>query len=159
MILFEDSYLGQLRRLVGNRRLITPAVRAIIQNEQGHILFVQRSDNRHWVMPAGSLELNESVWDALKREVVEETGLQVIAAQLMAIYSEPRFHFTNAYGGEHQMLALVFVVTEWEGELQTKTDETTDARFFAPDHLPEIPVLYQETLEDLHRFDGQIILK
>lgn len=159
MMRYEMSYLGQLRSVLGNRRLITPAVRAALQDEYGRILLVQRSDNGQWVMPAGSLELNESVWDALQREVLEETGLEVQAAHLIAIYSEPRFHFTNAYGGKHQMLALVFAVTAWRGEVTTVTDETTDAQFFALDDLPDISPLYQETLADLRRFNGKVILK
>lgn len=159
MIPYTESYLGQLRQWVGNRRLITPGVRAIVQDEQDRILFVRRSDNGQWVLPAGSIELNESVWDALKRELFEETGLETITAHLLAVYSEPRFHFTNVYGGEHQMLALVFVVTEWQGELAYVTDETTAAHFFPLDDLPDISPLYQETLSDLHRFNGQVILK
>ncbi len=156
---YEDSYLGQLRALVGNRRLITPGARAIIRDRQGHILLVRRSDNDQWVMPAGSQELDESILDCVRREVWEETGLVVRAATLMAVYSEPRFHFTNAYGGAHQMLAFVFLVEEWEGDLATATDETTDARFFALDALPEIPAVYHETLDDLRVFVGNVIIK
>ena len=159
MLSFEDSYHGQLRQLVGNRRLILPSARAIIVDEHQRVLFVQRSDTGAWVMPAGSLELGESIMDCLKREVYEETGLVVIAATPIAIYSEPRFAFTNAYGGEHQMLSIVFRVDHWGGTLTPTTNETSDARFFALDELPEIPALYQETLADLQEFDGTLIIK
>src|SRR5579885_2578787 len=74
---FEESYLGQLRKLVGSRTLICPGVRAVIRDEQGHLLLIQRRDNGIWGMPAGSIELNESILDCLKREVWEETGLEV----------------------------------------------------------------------------------
>ncbi|MBN2499390.1 MAG: NUDIX domain-containing protein [Anaerolineales bacterium] len=156
---FEESYLGQLRKLVGNRMLITPAVRVAIQDEQGAILLIRRSDNGKWGFPAGSMELDESVWDAMQREVKEETGLDVIAATPIAVYSEPRFQFTNAFGGQHQMLAFVFRVDEWCGKLLTETDETIDARFFALEELPELPPVYQETLADVAAFDGSLILK
>jgi 8-oxo-dGTP pyrophosphatase MutT (NUDIX family) len=53
MTRFEDSYLGQLRQLVGNRKLITPAVRAVIHNQQSHVLLIQRKDNQRWGLPAG----------------------------------------------------------------------------------------------------------
>ena len=159
MSAYEESYLGQLRKLVGNRMLITPAVRAAIRDEQGAILLIRRSENGKWGFPAGSMELDESVWDAMQREVKEETGLDVITATLIAIYSEPRFQFTNAFGGQHQMLAFVFQVDEWRGELLTETDETIDARFFAPEELPEISLVHQETLADVAAFDGNLILK
>jgi len=111
------------------------------------------------VMPAGSLELGESIIECLKREVREESGLEVVTATLIAVYSGPRFAFTNAYGGEHQMLSLIFRIDEWAGELATTTDETTDARFFAFDGRPVLPPLYEETLRDLATYDGRVILK
>ena len=157
---FAESYHGQLRKFIGNRRVIVPAVRGIVQDERGRILLVKRSDNGDWVMPAGSMELDESVLDALKREVWEESGLEVQDATLIAIHSEPRFHFTNSYGGQHQMLAFVFQVTHWTGSLHQKTDETVAAQFFAPDALPpNIYDFYRETIEDLNNFTGTVILK
>jgi len=87
------------------------------------------------------MELDESVFDCCRREVREETGLDVLSATPIAIYSEPRFHFTNAYGGQHQMCAIVFLVEKWSGTLQARTDETVDARFFRLNALPELPAL------------------
>lgn len=157
---FEESYHGLLRQHLGNQRIILPAVRAVIADEDGRILFVKRSDNGLWVMPAGSQELDESILDALHREVREESGLEVEAAELIAVYSEPRFHFTNSYGGEHQMLAFVFLVSQWSGTLQQETDETVAAQFFPLDALPaNRPTFYDETLEDMKNFNGKVILK
>ncbi|HEY7342665.1 MAG TPA: NUDIX domain-containing protein [Ktedonobacterales bacterium] len=156
---FDESYLGWLRKLVGNQRLITPATRAVIRDGKGRVLLVRRSDNGQWVMPAGSMELGESVMDCLRREVKEESGLDVLDAQVMAIYSESRFAFTNAYGGEHQMFVVVFLVEQWAGKLITQTDETTDARFFALNELPNLPPVYRETLDDLQRYTGSVIVK
>lgn len=158
---YHQSYLGQLRQVIGKRKIFAITARGIVQNEAGEILLVRRSDNGLWVMPAGSMELEESLLDCVKREVFEESGLTVLSATPIAIYSEPRFSFTTAYGDPYQPISMVFVVEEWEGELQRETDETTDARFFALDALPEIPALYEETLADLRewRQNGRFILK
>jgi mutator protein MutT len=156
---FEHSYVGRLRKAFGSRRLITPAARAVIFNQQGQVLLVRRSDNSEWVMPAGSIELGESIYDCLKREVREEAGLEVLSARPIALYTDPRYNFTNAFGGEHQMFTVVFLVEEWTGEIQKETDETVDARFFDQDDLPPIPALFQETLEDAKAFTGELILK
>ncbi|MBG0771021.1 MAG: NUDIX domain-containing protein [Anaerolineaceae bacterium] len=156
---YEKSYVGQLREKIGNDILIVPTVRAVIPNAQGEILFIRRSDDGSWGMPAGSIELNESISDCLQREVREETGLEVLEAQPMAIYSEPRFAFTTCFGGKHQMFSVVFIVTKWTGQLTTQTDETIDARFFSLNNLPPIPELYQETLQDYQKFYGKFILK
>ncbi len=159
MLAWEDSYVGQLRAVVGNRKLITPSTRAVILDEAGRVLLVRRSDNGAWVLPAGSMELDESVMDCLRREVREETGLEVLAATPIAIYSEPRFAFTTAFGGQHQMLSIVFRVDAWQGTLAATTEETTAACFFALDELPELPALYQETLTDVQYFRGRVIVK
>ncbi len=157
---FEASYLGQLRQVAGNRQLVVPAARAIIFNEAGELLLIKRADNGWWGMPAGAIELNESILDCLKREVREECGLQVVSATAIAIYSEPRFVKTNLYGQTNQMFAIVFRVDEWRGDVIRQTDETTDARFFPLDRLPAKTVPhYHETLADLAKFDGKLILK
>jgi 8-oxo-dGTP pyrophosphatase MutT (NUDIX family) len=156
---FAHSYQGQLRALVGNRRLITPAAWALIRDGEGRILLTRRSDNGQWDIPAGALELGESVMDCLRREVREETGLEVVEATLIAAYTGPRFWFTNIFGGEQQRLAFVFLVTEWSGTLLTATDETTDARFFAGDHLPDLIDVHRDALDDLRQFTGEVILK
>lgn len=156
---YEESYLGQLRKAVGKRKLIAISARAIVRDQQGKILFVRRSDNGDWVMPAGSIELGESILECVKREVKEETGLNVISAIPMAIYSDPRFSFITSYGDPYQMFTVVFLVDQWSGILLSETDETVDAKFFDQENLPSIPDLYSETLSDLKEFKGQLILK
>lgn len=156
---YQESYLGRLRKLVGNRKLITPGIRAIIRDDQGRVLFVRRSDNANWVLPAGGIELGESVYDCLIREVKEETGLIVISATPIAIYSESRFAFVNPYGQEQQMLDVVFSVDEWQGAVSRATDETCDARFFSENELDTVDEIFRETLNDFQNYDGKLILK
>jgi len=156
---YEKSYYGQLRKVVGNQKLIHIGARAIIQDALGRILLIRRSDDGDWAMPAGSMELDESILDCVKREVKEETGLNVLSAFPIAIYSDPQYSFVTSYGDPYQMFRVVFVVDQWEGDLSTQTTETTDARFFSLDALPDLPDLYQETLDDLRLFDGRVIVK
>ena len=156
---FEQSYVGQLRKLVGNRRLLTPSARAIIRNTDGDTLFIRRRDNGQWAPPAGFMEMGETVYDAMCREINEETGLEVLAATLVSIYSGPKLMRTNQYGSEHQHLVFQFRVDDWTGELLTETDETIDAGFFSPQELPEGFSQYEETFRDLEEFRGQVILK
>lgn len=158
---WEDSYVGHLRKKVGHQMLIAPAARAIIEDDAGRLLFVKRSDNGAWVMPAGGMELHESIYDCLKREVKEETGLEVLSAKPIAMYTGSDYEYTNSYGDENKMFSIVFLVEQWSGQLLMKTNETTNANFFALEELPEIPKLYLETIEDLlaYRQHNQVILK
>ena len=113
-------------------------------------------------MPAGAMELNESVFAGLCREVREESGLEVEAAELIAVYSDPEKYSYESWGYEYQLLSFVFLVTRWSGTLVRETEETVDAAFFHPDRLPlDVPPLYLETLEDVKEYkrNGKVIVK
>jgi len=159
MASYEESYLGRLRAMIGEEaKVIITAARAVIRDEAGRVLFIRRSDNKKWGMPAGSQELDESILDCLKREVWEETGLTVITATPIAIYSN--LPIITAYGQPYHLFQVMFAVDTWTGTLISETDETVDARFFSlnapPDSLPDS---YIEVLEDLRNYDGRLIVK
>ncbi len=156
---FERSYMGQLRKLVGDQRIIVPGVRAVIFDKQGRVLLIHRTDSGRWGMPAGAVELGDSALDALKREVREETGLNVVSAAPFAIYSHSRYSFAYPNGDKVQMFVLVFRVDQWEGELIRETDETMGAEFFPLDNLPDLHEVYVETLNDLKNYNGEFIVK
>jgi 8-oxo-dGTP pyrophosphatase MutT (NUDIX family) len=84
-ITWEESYEGQLRQFVGNRPLIIVATRSVVMDEQGRVLLIRRRDSGEWGFPAGAVELGESVLDGCRREVREETGLDIISATPIAI--------------------------------------------------------------------------
>ncbi|XP_043803173.1 8-oxo-dGDP phosphatase NUDT18 [Apis laboriosa] len=60
------------------QKTVTYIVAAVIINNQGEILMMQEAKstcNGKWYLPAGRVEPNENLLDAVKREVLEETGL------------------------------------------------------------------------------------
>ncbi len=159
---YTESYLGQLRGLIGKKRIIINAVRAVVYNQHNHLLLIRRRDNKRWAMPAGAMELDESVYECLVREVREESGLDVHSATLFAIWSNPgKTTIVTHYGDPYQLVVFIFRVDEWTGELVTQTDETIDAGFFSMDELPEIAQHYHETIEDLGIYEKEcrLILK
>ncbi|WP_457626501.1 NUDIX domain-containing protein [Persephonella sp.] len=90
------------------------AVDGIIQlfdsndNFQGIVLIERKNPPLGLAIPGGFVEIGESVEDALKREMKEETGLNVEIVRLLGVYSQPdrdpRFHTVsitfvcNGYG-------------------------------------------------------------
>jgi ADP-ribose pyrophosphatase YjhB (NUDIX family) len=137
MVDFEDSYLGRLREFVGNRLIIVAGNRAIIENEQGHILLMLRNDFKVWGLPAGSVEIGESSEISIRREILEETGLTAIVLSPIGFASDPE-HETITYpnGDKIQNYSTLWHVTAWEGELQ-HDDEAEALQFFDPNQMPK----------------------
>jgi ADP-ribose pyrophosphatase YjhB (NUDIX family) len=156
---WEESYLGRVRQAVGNMVLIVTAVRSVIFDKERKLLLIKRTDNGHWALPAGAQELGESIFDCLKREVREETGLEIINAEPISLYTHPRYNYITVYGKKYQNFTVVFRVDEWQGKLLTRTTESTDARFFEIDNLPEISAQHTETIQDVRNFKGKFIVK
>ena len=50
---FGNSYVGQLRKLVGSRLLLVPGARIVIENSSREILLQKRSDFGLWGLPGG----------------------------------------------------------------------------------------------------------
>jgi len=62
---------------------------AIITDNQGRVLLCHRRDHDLWNLPGGGVETGESPWDALVREIKEETCLEAKPVHLTGVYSKP----------------------------------------------------------------------
>jgi 8-oxo-dGTP pyrophosphatase MutT (NUDIX family) len=114
---------------------VRPSVSAVILKER-RLLLQQRSDGGQWGLPGGSVEVGESVLQALSREVREETGLEVRARRLIGVYSDPALQVVRYPTGHvWHYVTLCFECAICGGQLAT-SEETLDLRFFSPRRLP-----------------------
>jgi ADP-ribose pyrophosphatase YjhB (NUDIX family) len=154
-----ESYLQSIRSRLGPQCILLPGVRAIIMNGRGEVLLQRRRDMECWGLPSGSVELNETALEALKREVREETHLEVRQAEPMALYSGPSQRFTYPSGDEIQCFSLAFIVRDWVGTPQADGVEGSEVRFWAIDGLPQdlLPI-HARTLADFKHYEGGFLL-
>ncbi len=87
------------------KKAVRTAVVAVVQNQDGGILLTKRAIPPYlgkWVMPGGKIDLGEPITAALKREVLEEVGLDVHVEGLVDIFeivpsNEHREHYVILY--------------------------------------------------------------
>ncbi len=158
---WDESYLGKVRSSVGDTdTLLFVGARGVILDEQNRLLLIQRSDNHRWAIPAGAMELGESMEECAIREVWEETGLR--ATSLTPFSFSTSVTYTNQFGHTYQQILMSFRIHTWEGELRRVTDESVDAGFFPLDALPgDRSLIIEETLADLASFEqtGRLVLR
>lgn len=93
----------------------------------GRILLAHRRAIDWWNLPGGAVDPGETVDEALRREVREETGLQVEVGQLVGVYSKPL----------KQEVVLSFRCQVSGGTPDNILDDDIDeSRYFALNDLP-----------------------
>lgn len=69
------------------------AVDAIIVSEDNKILLIKRTKEPFkdmYCLPGGHVEKDEFLKDAIKREVKEETGIEIDPVAMMGVYDDPK---------------------------------------------------------------------
>lgn len=151
--------MWQLRQKVGHEKVIMAGVCAIITDGENRVLLEHRRDFDLWSLPGGAVELGESVLAALKREVLEETGLCVEGAELMGLYTGPRFDVTYPNGDQVQNFTTTFHVSRWSGVLLHDVTESYGVQWWPLDQLPALSPDTAERLDDFRGWQGTVILK
>jgi 8-oxo-dGTP pyrophosphatase MutT (NUDIX family)/nitroreductase len=132
-----SGYIQQMRKLVGHKTILQCGASVIVENEKGEILFQLRNDNNYWGYAGGSVELDEVVEEAAKRELFEETGLIADKLELFGIFSGEDMHYTYPNGDEVSNVDIVFLCKSYSGTLKCDYDEGRELKFFSIDHMPE----------------------
>ena len=113
----------------------------IIKNDA--ILLIKRGKEPYknlWALPGGHLDWNETLEDAVIREVKEETGLTVTSCKFFKIYSKPVRH-------PKQLVAVVYYTEV--GGAPLAGDDAEDLQFFPLHALPEkLAFDHQQIIDD-----------
>jgi len=106
--------------------------RAIIRNLQNRYAVLYAQDFQLYSLPGGGVEDEEMIEEALKREVAEETGVNILKVEELGYVEENRAYC------DYTQISHYFIVT-------------TDSKDFAP-HLTEEEAKHNTTV-DWHSFE------
>ena len=93
---------------------VTPkvAIGAVVGNDEGELLLLQRSDSGIWLYPTGWADIGYSASEVAVKEVREETGIDIEVVRLLAVFDGFRFGFTRI-----PLYSLIFLCRAVGGEL------------------------------------------
>lgn len=107
------------------------AIGAVVHNDAGEILLVQRADSGVWLYPTGWADIGYSPAEVAVKEVKEETGIDCQVERLLMVLDGLRLGFTTV-----PLYSIVFLCRATGGDLAAHPLETRDVGFFAEDALP-----------------------
>jgi ADP-ribose pyrophosphatase YjhB (NUDIX family) len=104
--------------------------------QDGKVLLVKELADGGWTLPGGWVDVEDSPSSAVEREVLEESGFQVKARKLLAVYDR------NLHGHPAYIFHLykIFILCDLQGGKPEDSIETTGAAFFAEDEIPPLSI-------------------
>ena len=134
-----EHWVEEWMRLVGEgvAGYVTPksAIGAVVHDDQGRILLVQRADSGIWLYPTRWADVGYSPAEVAVKEVLEETGIHCRPKGVIAVLDGMRMGFTRI-----PLYSTVFLCEATGGELEAHPLETRDVGWFAEDELPAMTV-------------------
>jgi 8-oxo-dGTP pyrophosphatase MutT (NUDIX family) len=137
-----DSKAGEgwrdLRDLTGEGRIITPGATAVIQNDCGEVLLGLHHTGLWGMLPAGLMEIGESISGTVVREGREELGVEIAPRELIGVFTggDDAFH-TYEDGNQVQLVSSLFRADIVSGTPKPDGKEVLELRWFDPNHLPQ----------------------
>ena len=112
-------------------RGLTMGAQGIVTDEQGRVLLVRHGYRPGWHFPGGGVDPGETLETAVRRELVEETGVVAEGRlRLLGLYAN-----FDHFPGDH---IGVFVVEHWSrSRIPRPGREIAEVAFFARDALPD----------------------
>ena len=98
----------------------------VVVDSAGRVLLVKREDLRMWAVPGGGAEQGESPMQTARRETKEESGIDAEITALIGVYTAHKADFLTFVYQAHPV-----------GGTITRSFESVDVRYFAPDALPD----------------------
>jgi ADP-ribose pyrophosphatase YjhB (NUDIX family) len=133
---------------------IVVAVTAFVQDDQGRLLMIRRTDNDLYSIPGGAQDVGETIGHTVIREVKEETGIDVDPIDVIGVYSDPAHVISYTDGEVRQEFSICFRARLVGGELRTSS-ESSEVHWVARDDLEALNIHPSIRLRIEHGFNPQ----
>ena len=111
------------------------AVFGVVENARGEVLLLQHRHKGTWMFPGGQVENGENLMQALYRETMEESGMEIEVGRLFCVASSVVSHpGYNGYETVPTKVILGFACTWLGGEFRAN-DEAAQARWVTKEQV------------------------
>lgn len=150
----EKEYISYMRKMIGHKRMISVGLTCLVIDEKERVLLEKRTDNGRYCLPGGSINFDETVLQGLKREVKEETDIDIKEANLIMISSGRKQELIYPNGDVTDYVDLIFVshVRSDEIHLRVTDGESSLLKFYSFDDLPKEDEMLRGTYAALMKY-------
>ena len=129
--------------------MFTVGAFGVIFDKENRVLLCHRRDMDLWDIPGGMVELGESPWEGVVREVKEEVGLDVEIVRLVGVYSKKKKNDV-----------IFSFLCKIRGGVISLTDEADEIAYFSVNDLPKnVSPKHVERIMDATQDVSHVFLK
>lgn len=109
----------------------------IVLNDKDEVLMV-KTYNAGWVFPGGQVEVGENVIDAVKREVMEETGVDIEVGEVFCIASNTAKY--PGYNGVKEVPTKIMLdfICRAKGGTPKPSEENSESKYVSKEKALEL---------------------
>jgi len=147
-----NEYVKSIRKYIGHERLLLVGSGVIIY-KNSEVLLQKRKDDGLWADHGGSVEIGETVEEAAKRELFEETGLIANKLNYFNTYSGKDMLYTYPNGDKVYFINTFWTCEDFSGEIKIDSNEVVELKWFNVNEMPkDVPSTLVKPFNDFVKY-------